>query len=271
MSHSNISNLKKISWRLRLKTIESLHHAQSGHVGPCLSIAEILTCLFFNTMSLQKGSKDNDIFILSKGHAVPILYSVYDELGWLEEGELNSLRKIDSRLQGHPDRVALNFLDAGTGALGQGLSMATGYALSNMILENNKNIYCLLGDGEMQEGQIWEGLLYAGVKKIDNLYVILDNNKYQNEKSVSETVGEISFENKIKSFNWEYRSVDGHSISDILKILTDVSKIKGPKFIDAHTIKGKGVDFMENNNDWHSKTLNEENYLKAKEQIERNL
>ena len=132
---------------------------------------------------------------------------------------LSTLRKVDSRLQGHPDKVSFNYLDAGTGALGQGLSIAIGYALASNLRKDNKNSYCIVGDGEMQEGQIWEGILYAGVKKIKNLCLIIDNNKFQNEVSVEETMGNINFEKKMKSFGWNYVSINGHSIEEIIKAL----------------------------------------------------
>ena len=272
MSNSNIDNeLKKIPWKLRINTFNSLMNAGSGHVGPCLSMAELLTCLFFRAMEINKNKDFSDYFVLSKGHGVPILYCVYAELGWIDKEELNTLRRVDSRLQGHPDKVSLDLLDSGSGALGQGLSISIGYALAQTLKNNAYSSYCILGDGEMQEGQIWEGILYAGVKKLKNLCVLLDNNKFQNEKSVHETLGEITFEEKLKSFGWNYISVDGHSLEEILNALDNFKSSLKPTFIDAHTIKGKGVDFMENNNEWHSKVLSEDDFKKAVLQCERKI
>lgn len=260
------SELKKLPWKLRILTFDSLFKAGSGHVAPCLSMAEILTCLFFKVMNTDIKDEHADKFVLSKGHGVPILYSVFAEKGWIDINELNTLRQVDSRLQGHPDRVALEFLDSGSGALGQGISISIGFALAQKMKNKKSSSYCIVGDGEMQEGQIWESILYAGVKKIENLCVIVDNNKYQNEKSVLETLGDISLEEKIKSFGWNYISIDGHSIEEILNALEFFQSSNRPTLIDAHTIKGKGVDFMENNNAWHSKLLDEKNYLEAKKQ-----
>ena len=262
------NNFKKLPWKIRILTFDSLYIAGSGHVGPCLSMAEILTCLFFRVMNIDKNNNSGDKFILSKGHGVPILYSVFAELGWIEKDELSSLRQVDSRLQGHPDKVALEFLDSGSGALGQGVSIAIGYALAQKMKNKNNYSYCIVGDGEMQEGQIWEAILFAGVKKINNICVIVDNNKFQNETSVSETLGDISLEMKIKSFGWKYISIDGHSIEEILNAIEIFKESDSPTLIDAHTIKGKGVDFMENNNSWHSKVLDEENYIIAKNQCQ---
>ncbi len=265
----NLDNtFRKIPWNLRINTFKSLYQAGSGHVGPCLSMAEILTCLFFKEIRVNKSKELSDRFILSKGHGVPILYCVFAELGFIEKKELSTLRQIDSRLQGHPDKVSLDILDSGTGALGQGLSIAIGYALSQNLKKSSYKTYCLLGDGEMQEGQIWEAIMYAGVKKLKNLCIVLDNNKFQNEVSVIETLGEITYKDKLKSFNWNYVSVDGHSMEEILDALDFFKSSNLPTFIDAHTIKGKGVDFMENNNTWHSKALNEEDFKSAVSQCE---
>lgn len=269
-NHSNKfdRSMRRLPWKLRISTFNSLKEAGSGHVGPCLSMAEVLTVLFFDEMNLSKIKSESDYFVLSKGHGVPILYAVFDELGWLEKNELGTLRQIDSRLQGHPDRVALNCLDAGSGALGQGLSISIGYALSQRLKGNSLRSYCLLGDGEMQEGQIWEAIMYAGIKRINNLCVVLDNNKFQNETTVLNTLGDLQYESKIKSFGWNYISVDGHSMEEIKAAIVDFKSSDFPTFIDAHTIKGKGVDFMEGNNIWHSKVLNDGDFKLAVEQCE---
>ena len=268
----NLDNsFKKIPWNLRINTFKSLYKCGSGHVGPCLSIAEILTCLFFKEMTINKSKDLSDRFVLSKGHGVPILYSTFAELGFIKQDELNTLRQIDSRLQGPPDKVSLDLLDSGSGALGQGLSIAIGYALAQNLKKNQYRTYCLLGDGEMQEGQIWEAIMYAGVKKIKNLCVLLDNNKFQNEVSILETLGEITFKDKLKAFGWNYISVDGHSLEELLNSLDEFKSSESPTFIDAHTIKGKGVDFMENNNKWHSKVLSQEDFESAISQCERKI
>ena len=174
-------------------------------------------------------------------------------------------------MQGHPDKVSLDLLDSGSGALGQGLSIAIGYALAQNLKTSHHNTYCILGDGEMQEGQVWEAIMYAGIKKLNNLCVILDNNKYQNEVSVIDTLGDIRFKDKLNSFGWNFISIDGHSLEEILNALNTFKLSELPTFIDANTIKGKGVDFMENNNQWHSKVLSEEDYKSAVFQCERKI
>ncbi len=217
-------------------------------------------------MNIDRNDESRDKFILSKGHGVPILYSVFHLLNWIDRNELETLRQVDSRLQGHPDKVALELLDSGSGALGQGISISIGYAIAQSMRKIDSYSYCIVGDGEIQEGQIWEAILFAGVKRIRNLCVIVDNNKFQNEKSVQDTLGDISLESKLKSFGWDYISVDGHSLKELAEAFEYFKSSHFPTLIDAHTIKGKGVDFMENNNSWHSKVLKDDDYRKARQQ-----
>lgn len=252
------SELKIIAKQIRMNIINTLHEAKSGHPGASLSIVELLTVLFFHTM--KKGDK----FVLSKGHAVIALYSVFAELGLIEKEELNTYRKINSRLQGHPDMTKLSYLDAGTGALGQGLSIAIGYALG-MKLNNNSNnkVFCIIGDGECQEGQIWESAMYYPTLGMNNLVVIIDKNNFQNEDSIENTLPMPNLEIIWKTLGWNVIDIDGHDIDNIKYAFLDSMISAKPTVIIAHTIKGKGIDFMENVAEWHSKVISDDDYKRA--------
>ena len=270
MEKTNLDQLHNIAYNLRIKTLKSIFKAKSGHIGSSLSLSEILTSLFFGVMKIDINKKKNiDKFILSKGHAAPILYAVFEELGWISSEELeNTLRKLNSRLQGHPDKNVLEYLDSGSGALGQGLSISLGYALSTKVNGNKLNSYCIIGDGEMQEGQIWEAAMYAGANRVKNLCVILDNNKFQNEKSIDETLKIDPIESKWQSFGWNVITLNGHAIDELLNAYEKFFVSAKPTIIIANTIKGSGVDFMEGNNAWHSKVLEEDDFNKAINQLE---
>ena len=264
--------LKIIAANIRKKTIEAIYTAGSGHSGGSLSIADILTVLWFKSMNWSVNNDKNDKFILSKGHAVPVLYAVYCEMGLISEEELLGLRSIGSRLQGHPDRTKLKYLDAGTGALGQGLSISIGYALANKLKGLDRKVYCIVGDGELQEGQIWEAAMYAGANLGNELVCIVDNNRLQNETWVKDTLNMHDIEKKWQSFNWNTLVIDGHDISEIRKALHEKRFSKnGPLAIIANTVKGKGVSFMENDNAWHGKVISKESYLQAIEEINNSL
>ena len=257
-----ILHLREVALQLRKLTIDSLYKAQSGHAGAALSIIDILAALYFDEMTFTEDHRDR--FVLSKGHAVTALYAVFAEMGWLDHGELESLRSIDSRLQGHPDRTRIPQLDAGTGALGQGPSIAIGYALSAKMEKSEARSYCIVGDGECQEGQIWEAAMYAAARKLDNLMVIIDVNGFQNEKSVIETLPIGSLKDKWQSFGWHVFEIDGHDFQQILQTYTEAKKIEEkPSVLIAHTVKGKGVEYMENNNAWHSKLITDSEYEEA--------
>ena len=275
MQPSEIDNkeLKRIAYFLRLKTLQSVYKSGSGHIGSSLSIAEILSCLFFKYLNLTNEKNNNDKFILSKGHSAPILYAVYEQLKLITFDELLSLRKIESRLQGHPDKVRFKFLDSGSGALGQGLSISIGYALANKLRKNNLKSFCIIGDGEMQEGQIWEAAMYAGSNNLNNLCTIVDSNKFQNEKSIKETLNFYPIKDKWISFGWNCLEINGHSVEEISSALDKFSKIdsQNPTVIIANTIKGSGVDFMENNNIWHSKALSKNDFENASAQLEKSI
>ncbi len=267
---SKKNKLKKfysISNKIRFNIIEMLFRAQSGHAGPSLSIVEILNYLFFQK-KIYRNFTNRDNFILSKGHAVPALYSTLFNLNLISKKDLVSFREINSKLQGHPDRTKLKYIELGTGALGQGLSVSIGFALANLMLRKKKKSFCLIGDGEIQEGQIWEAAMYAGTHKLNNLCVILDNNKMQNETQTKKTLDIMPLKRKWEAFNWKVLEIDGHSYIEIHKAIQNFYKEKKkPTIIIANTIKGKGVSFMENSAIWHSKVLSEKDYLMAKKEI----
>ena len=267
---SKKNKLKKFylnSKKIRLDIIEMLFKAQSGHSGPSLSIVEILNYLFFQK-KIYNDFNNRDNFVLSKGHAVPALYSVLFNLNLISKKNFQSFREIGSSLQGHPDRTKLKYIELGTGALGQGLSVSIGFALGNLMLKKNKKSFCLIGDGEIQEGQIWEAAMYAGTHKIKDLCVILDNNKMQNETYTDETLNIMPLKKKWEAFNWNVLEINGHSYIEIHSAFNKFYKEKKkPTIIIANTIKGKGVSFMENSTVWHSKVLDKKNYLIAKKEL----
>ena len=255
--------LEQISKKIRKDIIQILYDAQSGHSGPSLSIVEILVYLFFSKKIYRDFSQRHN-FVLSKGHAVPALYSILFNLNYISKKDMTSFREIGTKLQGHPDRTKLKYVELGTGALGQGLSVSIGFSIANNLLKNNKKSYCIIGDGEMQEGQIWEAAMYAGASKLNNLCVILDNNKMQNETLTRKTLNVLPIKDKWESFNWRVHDIDGHSFKDINNAFKKFEKEKNkPTMIIANTVKGKGISFMENSADWHSKVLDKKNYLLA--------
>jgi transketolase len=253
-----ITNLSKTCKVLRLNIIKSLFLAKSGHPGSALSCVEILAGIFFN-------NKKKPRVILSKGHAAPALYAIFLEKKLISKKDFFNLRKINSKTQGHPDLVKLKHVDSSTGALGQGPSIAIGYALASKLKGRKDLVYCILGDGELQEGQIWEALLYIGANKITNICLILDNNKFQNELKTSETLNLGNIKEKIKSFGFKVIELNGHDLNQIIKCLNlfKSNKKNKPIFMIANTIKGKGVSFMENQGEWHSKVIDENHYTKS--------
>jgi len=259
----NNDTLKKISNKIRLNLIKSLYIAQSGHPGSSLSVIEILVYLFFI-------NKKKPRIILSKGHAAPALYSLFYEKKIINKKDFFNLRKINSITQGHPDFARLKFVDASTGALGQGLSIAIGYCIANNIKKKKDITYCILGDGELQEGQIWEAAMYVAANKILNLCTIVDYNKFQNELSVRDTLDVGNLKKKFESFGFLTIEINGHNFFSIKKALTNLhdNQRKKPLAIIANTIKGKGISFMENKGEWHSNVINQSNYKLAIKELE---
>jgi transketolase len=269
---SDLTELKEITRHLRVKIIEMTAAAGSGHPSTSLSSVEIVTALHFSRLRWDPqnaGWPERDRFILSKGHGVPVLYAAYAEAGAIPEEELKTLRKTGSRLQGHPDPVRLPFLEAATGSLGQGLSIALGLALAAQLDAATWRTYCLLGDGECEEGQVWEAAMAAPKWDLDNLCAIVDFNKVQQTSSVDEILPTLNpLPEKWRAFSWHVIECDGHDLEEIFAALDEAEATKGgPTTIVAHTVKGKGVSFMENSTEWHGKVPNAEQAKQAIEEI----
>lgn len=251
--------------------IEGTYNAKSGHPGGSLSSVDIITVLFFNQMNIDPKnptSPSRDRFVLSKGHVAPALYSVLAERGYFDKEELKSLRHIGSMLQGHPDMRKTPGVDMSTGSLGQGLSVANGMAMASKLDGAGIRVYCLCGDGELQEGQIWEAAMTASHYKLDNLCLIVDNNNLQIDGKVNEVMSIYPLDEKFRSFGFEVIKIDGHNIQEIIDAFDVAKIIKGkPTVIIANTIKGKGVSYMENEVGWHGKAPKEEEYKKAIEEL----
>jgi transketolase len=262
-----VVRLREIAARLRIDIVEMLATAGSGHPGGSLSAIDIITCLFFSQMRHDPRRPDwpqRDRFVLSKGHAVPALYAVLAEAGYFPRQELMTLRRLNSRLQGHPVNTALPGIEACTGALGQGLSIAQGMALAAKLNGDQFQVYCMIGDGESQEGQIWEAAMSAPKFKLDTLTVILDHNDGQIDGHVRDVMNIEPVGAKWAAFNWNVLEIDGHDVAQILAALEQAKATRGrPTLIWAHTVKGKGVSFMENNVAWHGMAPNAEQAAKA--------
>jgi len=256
------------SKNIRMSILECLYSAQSGHLGPSLSIVEILAILYLKEMKLglplpKENPNQRDVFVLSKGHAAPALYATLAEAGLISKDLLKTLRKIESPLQGHPERHRLSYVDATTGSLGQGISIAQGYAMGQKLMKSEYRTFCILGDGECQEGQVWEAAMSASKFGLDNLVCIIDNNGYQNEESVTKTmpIDIPPLKEKWEAFGWLVEIIDGHDFSQLQRALSKAGSIKGvPSLIIAKTLKGKGVSFSEGNPLWHSKVIDKNSY-----------
>ena len=265
--------LEKIANNVRMDILEEVYNAKSGHIGGAFSIADILTVLYFNEMNIDAkipDSPDRDRLVLSKGHASAALYSVLAEKGYIDKKELKTFRNIDSNLQGHPDMNKVPGVDMTTGSLGQGLSVANGMALSSKLDSRGYRVYCILGDGELQEGQVWEAAMTAEKYQLDNLCVIVDANELQLTDSTMNVKG-INYndiEQKFRAFGFQTVVIDGHNIESIIRALTIAEMTKGkPTAIICKTIKGKGVSFMENQVDWHGKAPNDKEYEMAVKEL----
>ncbi|MCA9432377.1 MAG: transketolase [Candidatus Omnitrophica bacterium] len=262
-----VAQLKQIANKARINTIKMLHEAGSGHPGGSLSAMDIMTVLMHRFMKHDPKNpkwEDRDRFVLSKGHCIPAWYCLLADAGYFPEEDLMTLRKLDSPLQGHPVNTAMDAMEACTGSLGQGLSIAIGMAMAAKLDRKPHKIYCMIGDGETQEGQIWEALLSAPKFKLDNLVCILDNNGGQIDGPVEEVMPLAPVVDKMKSFNWHVIDIDGHDYDQIIAALEEANTVKDqPVFIRAKTVKGKGVSFMEGKIDWHGKAPNAEETEKA--------
>ena len=267
----DIANLKEIAKNARIDVIKMLEAAGSGHSGGSLSEIEIIVSLYAYEMNHDPGNpckEDRDRFVLSKGHGIPGLYAVMAYFGYWKREDLLSLRQIESPFQGHPDICKLTGLEASTGSLGQGLSIAVGIALASKLNGNKYRVYSMIGDGESQEGQIWEAALSASKYKLDNLVCILDYNKAQIDGYVKDVMPIEPISDKWRAFGWHVINIDGHDFDAIISAFDEAKTIKGkPTFIIADTIKGKGVSFMEGKVDWHGVAPNAEQAEKAIKEI----
>ena len=271
MKVTSTKALERIATEVRKGILEEVYNAKSGHPGGSLSCADILTVLYFYQMNIdeEKPTDPNrDRFVLSKGHAAPALYSVLAEKGYFEKELLQTFRKIGSNLQGHPDMRKVEGVDMTTGSLGQGISTAVGMALASKMDRAGCKVYCLLGDGELEEGQVWEALTAASKNNLDNLCVIVDNNNLQIDGEIDEVGGMNNLTEKFMSFGFNVINIDGHNIDSIIDAFATARQTKGrPTAIIAKTIKGKGVSFMEGKAEWHGKAPSEEEYSRAMEEL----
>lgn len=267
IADAQIERLRDQARQIRILVLKMLTKAGSGHTGGSLSAVEVITALYSQKMRIRPQDptwEDRDRFVLSKGHGCPALYAAMALAGFFPIEELMTLRQMDSRLQGHPDMRMLPGIDFSTGSLGQGLSVANGMALAARLDNKDLRVYVLMGDGEIQEGQIWEAAMAASHYKIDNLCGILDFNKLQIDGQVLEVMSIAPVADKWKSFGWEVMEVDGHDFSQILPALNRAEEVKGkPSLIIAHTIKGKGVSFMENQSKYHGVAPTKDELKKA--------
>ena len=267
------AELEKKANEVRQSIVTALHSAKSGHPGGSLSAADIMTYLYFEEMNVDpKNPKmaDRDRFVLSKGHVAPALYSVLAHKGYFPVEDLVTLRHTGSYLQGHPDMKHIPGVDMSSGSLGQGISAAVGMALSAKLSNESYRVYTLLGDGEIQEGQVWEAAMFAGFRKLDNLVVIVDNNGLQIDGKVDEVCSPYPIDKKFEAFNFHVININGNDMEEIRNAFAEAKKVKGmPVAIIAKTTKGKGVSFMENQVGWHGKAPNDEQYEQAMEELKK--
>lgn len=264
MELEELRKLEIMACKIRMSTIEGIYHAQSGHPGGSLSIADILSVLYFKEMRIDENNPlwdDRDRFVLSKGHAAPAYYAALALRGFFDVELIKTLRKFDSPLQGHPDMTKVKGVDMSTGSLGQGLSVACGMALYAKKRNKGFRVYSIIGDGEVQEGQTWEAAMTAAHYKLDNLTVFLDNNNLQIDGQVDDVMSVYPLEEKYKAFGWDVIEIDGNDIKQIIEALNISKETKDkPTIIICKTVKGKGAPLMENKVEWHGAAPNQQQY-----------
>lgn len=269
----NTLELQKVANEVRKGIVTAVHSAKSGHPGGSLSAADIFTYLYFEEMNVDPENPDKadrDRFVLSKGHVAPGLYSTLAQRGFFPVEDLKTLRHVGSYLQGHPDKKHIPGVDMSSGSLGQGISAAVGMALSAKLSGDAYRVYTLLGDGEIQEGQVWEAAMFAGHRALDNLVVIVDNNGLQIDGDIAEVCSPYPIDKKFEAFNFEVINVDAHDFEALADAFAKARATKGkPTAIIAKSIKGKGVSFMENQASWHGSAPNDEQYQTAMEELEK--
>ena len=265
--------LMKTANQIRKDIVTAVYHAKSGHPGGSLSAADIYTYLYFEELNVDPADPkkpDRDRFVLSKGHTAPGYYSTLAEKGFFPVEDLKTLRHTGSYLQGHPDMKHIPGVDMSSGSLGQGVSAAVGMAISAKLSGDDYRVYTLVGDGEIQEGQVWEAAMLAGFKKLDNLVFIIDNNNLQIDGPIDEVNSPYPIDKKFEAFNFHVINIDGHNFDEIDAAFKEAKATKGmPTAIIAKTVKGKGVSFMENQAGWHGKAPNDEQYAQAMEDLEK--
>ncbi|SFQ48425.1 transketolase [Lachnospiraceae bacterium XBB1006] len=258
---------------IRKGIVTAVHSAKSGHPGGSLSCADIMTYLYFEEMTVDAANpkkEDRDRFVLSKGHCAPALYATLAQKGFFPKEELTNLRHVGSFLQGHPDLKHTPGVDMSSGSLGQGFSTAVGMALAGKMDKKAYRVYAMAGDGEIQEGQIWEAAMFAGARKLDNLVLIVDNNGLQIDGNIKDVCSPYPIDEKLKAFNFHVINIDGHNFDEIRNAFEEAKKTKEqPTAIVAKTIKGKGVSFMEDKAGWHGKAPNDEEFAIALEDLKK--
>ena len=276
MNEEKIAMLKERAKQLRKTAVTMIYEAQSGHPGGSLSAADMVAALYFSEMHIDPQNPnwaDRDRFVLSKGHVCPILYSALGILGYFPESVLHTLRQEGSMLQGHPSMVKCPGIDISTGSLGQGAACAVGMALAGKGDGKDYRVFTMVGDGEINEGIVWEAMMCANKYKLDNYIMLFDNNGLQLDGTTDQIMPGLDMSKKAADFGFDVYEIDGHDMEQILDTFDKIRAAKNgkPKFINAHTVKGKGVDYMENSLDWHGKAPNKEQYESAMEQLERGI
>ena len=275
MDSSEIKQLQILATKARMGAILGTFCAKSGHPGGSLSAADIFTYLYFKEMNVDPKNpkwEDRDRFVLSKGHCCPSLYAVLALKGYFEWDELSKLRHVGAMLQGHPDMKGTPGIDMSTGSLGQGISAACGMALSGKLSNDFYKVYAILGDGEIEEGQVWEAAMFAAHYQLDNLVAVVDNNGLQIDGRISDVMSPYPIDEKFKAFGWHVISIDAHDFDAIEKAFAEAEKISGqPTVIIQRSIKGKGVSFMEDQVSWHGTAPNEEQYNQAMTELKAHL
>ncbi len=267
--------LEKVAYNIRKNAVTAVYSASSGHPGGSLSIADLLAVLYFEEMNIDPENpkkKDRDRLVLSKGHCSPALYGALAERGFFPKEDLKTFRQATSYLQGHPDMKNIPGVDMTTGSLGLGISAACGMALSGKIYNNDYRVYAILGDGEIEEGQVWEASMYASHYKLDNLCAFIDSNGLQIDGTTQEVMNSKPIDKKFEAFGWNVIVIDGHNYDEIRSALTEAKKVKNkPTAVIMNTVKGKGVSYMENNVSWHGSAPNEEQYNLAIKELDAHL
>ena len=268
----NNKELELVAYKIRKHALIGVHSAKSGHPGGSLSIAEILSVLYFDEMNVDANNPknpDRDRFVLSKGHCAPALYGALAEKGYFPKEDIRTLRQADSYLQGHPDMKHIPGVDMSTGSLGQGICAANGMALAAKLDGKSYRVYAVLGDGECEEGQVWEAAMFASHYKLDNLTAFVDFNGLQIDGDITKVMNPTPFDQKFKSFGWNVITIDAHSVGEIKSAIESAKNCKGkPTVIIAKSVKGKGVSFMENNAAWHGSAPNDEQFETAMKELD---